>query len=306
MMRRPPADSFLLTVDDGPNGRTTPMLLDSFRDADARAVFFMVGIYIDEGAHPIMQRMVNEGHVLGGHSMDHADLKDLTEEELERNLDSMEEKFRDAVGDRPWIFRAPYGDLDDKSFQVLCRRDYVVMGWDVDTNDWAWKPKSDDDTYSGELASFANHTKGGILLLHDMAWTAAAFPALATAVESQSSRIKRLANPLEFLSAGQRQDLIEASCTSKGACMHATTRPWCDCVGARHAPTPAFTPYNERGLGLSTTSHAARKAVRHTARAGEGLSQNYRLLLIPAVFYVGAAIFWYRRLRGRRRAQRTS
>ena len=58
MMRRPPADSFLLTVDDGPNGRTTPMLLDSFRDADARAVFFMVGINIDEGAHPIMQRMV--------------------------------------------------------------------------------------------------------------------------------------------------------------------------------------------------------------------------------------------------------
>ena len=285
-----PTDAVALTVDDGPSGETTPLLLDNLRDADARAIFFMVGANLVESARPLLQRMINEGHVLGGHTMDHANLRDITEADLERNLDSMEEAFISAVGDRPWIFRAPEGNLNPVSLEVLCRRNYIVMDWDVDTRDWAWTPDPEEATYDRQLSLLADHKGGGILLLHDKVWTAAAFPALASAVESGTGKIRRFADPLELLPSEQRLRLVEASCGPKGSCAHASTRPWCDCVGAH---------------GVDTPSHAPTPEVLHdSVRIGDGPGPSNRSTpALAAVLLLGVAILAFYRLARRRRAQ---
>lgn len=58
-----------LTFDDGPN-QYTPKLLDVLKRYDVKATFFILGKKI-KGNEAILQRIVDEGHTIGLHSMTH-------------------------------------------------------------------------------------------------------------------------------------------------------------------------------------------------------------------------------------------
>lgn len=55
-----------LTIDDGPDPRTTPAILDVLAEHNAKATFFVITGRIP-GNEQLLQRMVDEGHELGNH-----------------------------------------------------------------------------------------------------------------------------------------------------------------------------------------------------------------------------------------------
>jgi peptidoglycan/xylan/chitin deacetylase (PgdA/CDA1 family) len=55
-----------LTIDDGPDPASTPLILDQLRRHDARATFFLVTGRL-HGQEPLMRRLTAEGHELGNH-----------------------------------------------------------------------------------------------------------------------------------------------------------------------------------------------------------------------------------------------
>jgi peptidoglycan/xylan/chitin deacetylase (PgdA/CDA1 family) len=55
-----------LTIDDGPDPRTTPLILAELRRNDARATFFLIAERV-EGQEDLVRRLVTEGHELGNH-----------------------------------------------------------------------------------------------------------------------------------------------------------------------------------------------------------------------------------------------
>jgi peptidoglycan/xylan/chitin deacetylase (PgdA/CDA1 family) len=60
----------LLTIDDGPDPRQTPQILDTLAKARVRAVFFVIGKKVE--AHPALcRRMVDEGHSVQNHTYSH-------------------------------------------------------------------------------------------------------------------------------------------------------------------------------------------------------------------------------------------
>jgi peptidoglycan/xylan/chitin deacetylase (PgdA/CDA1 family) len=59
-----------LTFEDGPHPGSTPRILDVLRDIGARATFFVVGRRVAQ--HPdLVERIAEEGHLIGNHSFDH-------------------------------------------------------------------------------------------------------------------------------------------------------------------------------------------------------------------------------------------
>ena len=62
-----------LTYDDAPNG-VAHDLLDGLKERDVSAVFFVIGNKINETNAPQIQRMIDEGHIVGNHSMSHVPL----------------------------------------------------------------------------------------------------------------------------------------------------------------------------------------------------------------------------------------
>jgi peptidoglycan/xylan/chitin deacetylase (PgdA/CDA1 family) len=55
-----------LTIDDGPDPASTPLILTELRRQDARATFFLITDRL-RGHEPLMRRLVGEGHELGNH-----------------------------------------------------------------------------------------------------------------------------------------------------------------------------------------------------------------------------------------------
>jgi peptidoglycan-N-acetylglucosamine deacetylase len=55
-----------LTIDDGPDPGTTPLILAELRRQHARATFFLIGERV-AGREDLVRRLVDEGHELGNH-----------------------------------------------------------------------------------------------------------------------------------------------------------------------------------------------------------------------------------------------
>lgn len=59
-----------LTMDEGYEAGNTPTILDILKEKNVKAVFFLTKQFVDECPH-LVQRMIDEGHILGNHTCSH-------------------------------------------------------------------------------------------------------------------------------------------------------------------------------------------------------------------------------------------
>ena len=157
---------FHFTFDDGPNMYSTPILLDILKKHSVRATFFFVGGNIDD--EEILQRIVREGHFIGSHTFDHDHLNRVDVSVLERTLVSTEKVVERMTGKQTFLIRPPYGEVSPAIHDVLMKRGYLVVGWDVDTNDWqTTKPHQVTD----QLLRFSEQHEAAIVLMHEFLHT---------------------------------------------------------------------------------------------------------------------------------------
>lgn len=102
--------SILLTIDDGPDPRDTPLLLDLLDLHGRKAVFFMIGEKV--AAHPELAREVlRRGHSIGNHTMTHpqASFWCAGPWRTRREIADCQRTIFEATGFEPKWFRAPVG-----------------------------------------------------------------------------------------------------------------------------------------------------------------------------------------------------
>ena len=157
-----------LTFDDGPDGRWTPMILDTLASRGAPATFFVIGQNVE--AHlPLMRRIYRDGHEVGNHTFSHPNLSLTSDTRTKAELDLNARAIEAAVDHRSAFFRPPYfGDaapttpdeLDPVS--IASRRGYYTIGLRDDSEDWQPLPVA---TIVHNV--IAARDSGNIVLLHD-------------------------------------------------------------------------------------------------------------------------------------------
>lgn len=147
-----------LTFDDGPSPRCTPRLLDGLREMGAKATFFVVGCQAVKDPD-IVQRIAAEGHQVGNHSYDHADLHSLTSAQALADLEKNDALLRELLGEGEYWVRPPYGLMTEAEAAALS---VPLVNWSVDTEDWRTKD-------SGKILDVIYRCTGDgdIVLLHD-------------------------------------------------------------------------------------------------------------------------------------------
>ena len=150
-----------LTFDDGPNPPYTDQILALLAEYQAKATFFVVGDNVARYPH-LAQRMIAEGHAIGNHTTNHRDLTGLTSAQVARELWLAERQIYAATGQRPRIFRPPYGTLSTKIAGELAQWGFLNVLWSTSGKDWR-------ERQSDQIAErVANSTEpGAIVLLHD-------------------------------------------------------------------------------------------------------------------------------------------
>jgi peptidoglycan-N-acetylglucosamine deacetylase len=151
-----------ITIDDGPNPRVTPAVLDILDAHQAKASFFCIGTAVE--AHPQLAReMVRRGHRIENHSHRHRHhFSVMGMNQLQREISLAQEAISQATGCLPTYFRAPAGlrsPLLDPVLQKLSLQlvSWTRRGFDTVTQD----PKKIQERLERKLAA------GDILLLHD-------------------------------------------------------------------------------------------------------------------------------------------
>jgi peptidoglycan/xylan/chitin deacetylase (PgdA/CDA1 family) len=175
----------LFTFDDGPDRRTTPLLLDRLDAEGIRAVFFLVASRMGPGTPLLRQQsaiareIVRRGHLVGNHTVDHVQMPLLDDEAALAELEAAEAVFEGVLGGRPWLFRPPFGAHSQRIDQHLASRGYTTVLWNLGAGDH--QVRSAEDVYQTWLRVFErrereNGDRGGIILLHDTySWSVDAF-----------------------------------------------------------------------------------------------------------------------------------
>lgn len=186
-----------LTFDDGPHPKLTPELMEILRAEGVTATFFMLGSQVEK--FPEIARSVAEaGYEIGNHSYSHSQLTKLDSAQIEREISGTQDIIEQATGQRPRVFRAPYGSVNGTVRKKLLEEDLELTGWAVDPRDWE-RGKTSEGISAFILAKASS---GDIILLHDIH---------ARSVAAVVSVIRGLkAKGFEFTTAGdlinQRRD----------------------------------------------------------------------------------------------------
>jgi peptidoglycan/xylan/chitin deacetylase (PgdA/CDA1 family) len=167
-----------LTFDDGPDRRYTPQLLDLLKKHQVKATFFVVGKKAADNPD-LIQRMNQEGHLIGLHNYVHRSNWTMSPWRIKRELDQSADIVERITGTRPAYYRPPWGLLALFDFFLL--KEYRIILWSLMTGDWRSKGGS-AKVKNGILNKVK---KGDVILLHDSGETwGANFDAPAYTIEA--------------------------------------------------------------------------------------------------------------------------
>ncbi|WP_077367151.1 polysaccharide deacetylase family sporulation protein PdaB [Anaerosalibacter sp. Marseille-P3206] len=113
----------------------TKDILDTLDKYEVKTTFFLVGFWVDK--YPELVKEIHDrGHEIGNHSTNHPYMSKLSEEQIIEELSKTGNKIEELTGERPILFRPPYGDYNDKLIKVCMENGYYPIQWDVDSLDW--------------------------------------------------------------------------------------------------------------------------------------------------------------------------
>lgn len=171
----PGSGRFALSFDDGPDGDATCAVLDALDSIKAKATFFMVGEQVERW--PQIAREVSlRGHEIACHGFSHSAHPERPDQEVEEDLRSAFRSIERVAGDRPRLFRPPYGRFSEASYRTCQELDMQPVYWSCWGADW-------DPVDAATIAEnvLGDLHDGAIVLLHDSTYYADRMTAIPTA-----------------------------------------------------------------------------------------------------------------------------
>jgi peptidoglycan/xylan/chitin deacetylase (PgdA/CDA1 family) len=164
----------LLTIDDAPN-RYSVEMAQMLNEKNINAIFFVNGHFISNEAGREKLKVIYElGFEIGNHTMNHPNLKSLSEEKQRQEIVELNDLIEEITGERPRFFRAPFGVNTEVSRQVVQEEGMQWMNW---TYGYDFEKNYMEKQALAEIMVNTNLLRPGAnLLMHDHPWTLEALP----------------------------------------------------------------------------------------------------------------------------------
>lgn len=159
-----------LTFDAGYENGCTAKILDTLKEKQVPAAFFLVGNYIRQSPD-LVRRMVAEGHTVGNHTMHHYDMSRLSDKAaFAKELTDLEVLYKETVGQElPKYYRPPQGIYSEENLKMAQELGYKTLFWSLAYVDW------NNDAQPTKEAAFAKLLprthNGAVVLLHSTSKT---------------------------------------------------------------------------------------------------------------------------------------
>jgi peptidoglycan/xylan/chitin deacetylase (PgdA/CDA1 family) len=203
----------VLTFDDGPWPKNTPMVLRALKDNCIKATFFEIGEHATW--HPELTReLIAAGMTVGTHTWSHKDLarnpyaKDIEQakQEIEMGVSAVQQAA--AGGPIAPFFRFPDLQQPPELMAYLGARNIATFSTDIDTFDF--KLHNPEDVIKSAMTKLAKNGKG-ILLMHDFQNnTAEALPELLRQLKDGGYKIVHMVAKEPVTTLAKYDDMVRA------------------------------------------------------------------------------------------------
>ena len=150
------------------NKSYTVKILDTLKEKNVKAVFFVTKDYAKKSAD-MVRRMIDEGHIVGNHSVSHPQMANVSVERMAQEIMGLHNYILENFGYEMFLFRAPSGNFSERVLGVSKTLGYNNVFWSFAYNDW------DVNNQPNEKTSFELYMKclhdGGIFLIHGLSKT---------------------------------------------------------------------------------------------------------------------------------------
>ena len=153
-----------LTFDEGYENGYTSLILDTLKEKQVTAAFFITGPYAKKETE-LVRRMIDEGHTVGNHTVNHPNLPKLdSAEAMIKELTEMNDIVKTMYDYDMKYMRPPEGEYSKRVLAVSRDLGLRTVFWSFAYKDWQ------ADVQKGKEYAFNQVTEylhdGAVLLLH--------------------------------------------------------------------------------------------------------------------------------------------
>ena len=140
--------------------RALPILDILKEQSIGKATFFVSANWAER--HPeVVERIVEDGHELGSHGLQHKHYTEWDDEQIRKDVQNAHRILQDVSGKVPKYLRPPNGSFNKRVIKTIQALNYEVIHWSVNSNDW--KNPGVEKIVQNVISNISN---GDIILMH--------------------------------------------------------------------------------------------------------------------------------------------
>lgn len=162
-----------LTFDEGYENGCTGRILDTLKEKNVKAAFFVTLDYAERNPG-LIRRMIAEGHTVGNHTCSHPSLADCSSEDIRAELSGLHDYIKQNFGYEMYVMRPPKGEFSEEVLSIAKELGYTTVLWSFAYQDWQTDAQPEplfafdritSRTHNGEVALLhaVSETNTGIL-----------------------------------------------------------------------------------------------------------------------------------------------
>lgn len=157
-----------LTLDEGYENGYSGKILDVLKEKNCNAVFFVTMDFVEKNPD-LISRMIEEGHVIGNHSVNHKSMPTLSLEDASYEITGLHEYMLEHYNYEMYLFRPPMGEFSEQTLALAQSLGYRTMLWSYAYRDY----DTENQPEAAEALSKVTAAKhgGAVYLLHAVSAT---------------------------------------------------------------------------------------------------------------------------------------
>lgn len=154
-----------LTFDCGYENGYTSKILDVLKEKNVNAAFFCTLPQVKENPD-LIKRMIDEGHIVGNHSVTHPSFAEISREQMTEEIVTMDSYLRENFNYSEPYFRFPMGEYSESALDLVGSLGYTSVFWSLAYADWDLNKQKGAD-YAHDTVMSRIHP-GAVILLHSV------------------------------------------------------------------------------------------------------------------------------------------
>ena len=152
-----------LTFDEGYEAGYTEKILEVLKQNEVKACFFITAHYVNTQPE-LVQKMINEGHIIGNHTVNHKSMPSLNLEEIKSEVMNLHTTIYQKYNYEMKYIRPPKGEYSEETVSYCNTLGYTTVMWSFAYDDWDESKQQREEYAKKKILD--NIHNGAVILLH--------------------------------------------------------------------------------------------------------------------------------------------